>query len=144
MKNAKDPKILNIVKFFTVLLLHENSKYGYEIMKEIGEKIEKNVSPGQIYPFLKALEKQGYVSSKQIGTREKKIYSLTNKGRKFTKGMINRFGDIIDIAVEPRLTKCVHCSCEIYKGGHKEKIESKELVFCCCHCAESYKKLILK
>jgi DNA-binding PadR family transcriptional regulator len=132
-------KVSNLVKFYALCLLYEKPKHGYDIIKEASSKMNKTVSAGQIYPFLKKLEEQGYIKSKERSERDKKVYTMTSNGKTFAKKMINRFGDLIDIAIEPRLTVCAHCGCEIYKGGHKEKIKNKELGFCCCHCAKSYK-----
>jgi DNA-binding PadR family transcriptional regulator len=132
-------KITNIVKFYTVLLLYNGPKHGYEIIKEVEKKLQKKASPGQIYPFLNKLEKKGYIRSKKVDGRDKKIYHLTRKGKAFVKKMLSRFGDLIDIAVEPKLTVCAHCGCEVYKGGYKTKIKGKTMMFCCMHCARSFK-----
>jgi DNA-binding PadR family transcriptional regulator len=135
----KEIKITNLVKFYTLLLLYGKPKYGYEIIKEIEEKTNRKVSPGQIYPFLKKLEKYKYLKVKKTGVREKKIYSLTKNGKIFVKKTLNRLGGLVDIAIEPRLTICSHCGCRIYKSGHRELIKGKRLIFCCQHCARSYK-----
>lgn len=132
-------KITNITKFYTLLLLSEKEKHGYEIIKEIRKKIGKDVSPGQIYPFLKLLEEVEYIKSGEREEREKRKYKLTKKGRLFVNKMLDRFGDLIRLSIEPKLTECAHCGCKIYEGGHKEKINKKELNFCCCHCAKSFR-----
>lgn len=136
----REIKITNLVKFYTMLLLLEEPKHGYEIIKVVKEKLNKNMSPGEVYPFLKKLKKHGYIKTKSIGTRGKKVYYLTKEGKKFVKRILNRFGNLIDIAIEPKLTSCAHCGCKIYKGGHKERIKGKILTFCCHHCAKSYKR----
>ena len=43
-------------------------------------------------------------------------------------------------AIEPKLTGCAHCGCKLYEGGHREKVGGKERMFCCCHCAHSYRQ----
>jgi DNA-binding PadR family transcriptional regulator len=133
-------KVTNLVKFYVLLLLNEKPKHGYEMIKEVEEKIGKKVSAGEIYPFLKLLRKYGYIESRKTEAREKKVYYLTGKGRGFVKKILERFGDLIDIAIKPRLSVCSHCGCEIYRGGYKGRIKGKELVFCCMHCANSYKR----
>ncbi len=135
----EEPKIINMVKFFSLCLLYEGPRYGYELITEISKKTGRKVSPGQIYPFLKKLEETGYIKSGKIGERDKKTYHITPDGRKLASKIFKRFGDIIDIAVEPRLTICAHCGCKIFSEGHKETIGGKPLAFCCCHCAESFK-----
>lgn len=132
-------KVTNLVKFFTICLLYERPKHGYELIKEIGRKLGLKVSPGQMYPFLNKLEKNKLVKSVKARARDKKVYRLTKEGNKFAEKMLNRFGDLIDLAIEPRLSVCTHCGCKIYEGGYKEKIKGRELVFCCNHCAESFK-----
>lgn len=133
-------KITNLVKFFTLLLLNEGPKHGYDIMKYLEKKLGKKTSPGEIYPFLSKLQKAKYITAKTAGEREKKVYSLTREGKKFVKRMLNRFGDLIYIAVEPRVTVCAHCGCRLLSGAHKETIKGKILTFCCMHCAHSFKK----
>lgn len=137
----RDIKVTNLVRFYTILLLAEKSKHGYEIIKKVSESLRKRVSPGEIYPFLKQLKRYGYVEIKKFGIREKKVYSLTSKGRKFVKKMLERFGSFIDAAIEPKLTVCSHCGCELYRGGYTEKIKGKKLTFCCQHCARSFKHM---
>lgn len=134
-----EPKVTNLVKFYTILLLLEKKHHGYELMKEIGKRLEKKISPGQMYPFLAGLEKNGYI--KETGkkdTREKTAFSLTPKGRAFAKKMIERFGGLIEIAVQPHLTVCTHCGCKVFEGGVIQKIGGKKLKFCCMHCAKSF------
>lgn len=131
-------KITSLIKLYTILLLSEKPKHGYELIKRVGEKTGKKISPGEIYPFLKQLKKQGYITVKSVEERGKKIYYLTAKGKLFVKRMLDRFGDLIGLAVEPKITACTHCGCKIYEGGHKEKIKGKKLTFCCHHCAKSF------
>ena len=131
------------MKFYTLLLLSHSPKHGYEIIKELEDKLERKVSASHVYPFLKILKKANYIKFEKIKDRDKKIYHLTKEGKTFVKSILNRFGDFIDIAIEPKLTVCAHCGCSIYKGGCKEKIRGKTLVFCCHYCAASFKKVKL-
>lgn len=137
-------KIRSLVKFYTVLLLSEGPKYGYDLMKELEKKLGGNISASQVYPFLNILKKNKLIKVEKLGEREKKFYKLTKDGRKFVDNFLKRFGDLFHIAIEPRLTICTHCGCKVYEGGHKEKIQRKQLTFCCHHCARSFKKHKLK
>ncbi|KUO42011.1 MAG: hypothetical protein APU95_00610 [Hadesarchaea archaeon YNP_N21] len=138
----KKEHVTNLTKFYTLLLLGGGPKHGYEIMKELEKKIDKKPSPGQIYPLLSKMEKSGLIAHEKIkiGNKEKKVYSLTKEGKKTRAMLIDRFSDIVSIILEPKLTKCAHCGCKIYEGGYEEVIEGKKLMFCCIHCAKSYKK----
>jgi len=135
----KEPKITNIVKFYTLLLLYEKPRHGYEIIKNLSTKLEKNISAGEIYPFLKKLQKGNYIISKKTGLKGKKTYYLTKNGAVLVKKLFNRFGDLADAFIESRLVICAHCGCEVYKGSYKERIKGKIQEFCCEHCAKSYK-----
>ena len=129
----------NLTKFSTLLLIHEKPKHGYEIIKDLEKKLQKKISAGNVYPFLRKLEKAGYIYSKNIGSREKKTYKLTSNGRLFVKNLLEKFDKLIDIAIEPKLTECAHCACKVYQGGYKKIIKSKTFAFCCSSCAESFR-----
>lgn len=133
-------KITNLVKFYALTLLLEKPRHGYELIKEIGQRMEKNVSAGQIYPFLSLLEKNKFIKSKSLGERDKHVFLLTPKGKIFARKMLSRFGSLIELALEPRISVCAHCGCKVLEGGHNEKIKGKTTTFCCCHCAASFKK----
>jgi DNA-binding PadR family transcriptional regulator len=136
----KEVKITSLAKFYSLMLLYEGPKHGYDLIKTVEKKSGKKFSPGQVYPFLTKLEKNNLIKIKYEGKREKKVYMLTSKGKKFCQKLLNRFSDIIELAIEPNLSKCAHCGCEVYKGGHSAKIGKKNLTFCCKHCAASFKK----
>jgi len=131
-------KINNMLKFYTLLLLTTGPKHGYELIKELKEKLERKVSTSNVYPFLDNLRKNKLVKIDKIGKRDKKVYHLTPEGRSFTKHMFSKFGDLINIAIEPRISTCP-CGCKIYSGGYAEKIKGKTVKFCCSHCANEYK-----
>ena len=133
-------KIESIVKFYTVLLLSDKPKHGYELMKELKKKLGRNISASQVYPFLNVLSKNKLIAIKRLGEREKKIYMLTREGKEFVNNILQRFGDLLHVAIEPKLTTCAHCGCKVYAGGHEERIKNKKLKFCCHHCARSFKK----
>ena len=133
-------KITNLLKFYTMTLLSCKSLHGYELIKELSEKLDRRVSTSNVYPFLSQLRKNRLIKFDKIENREKKVYSLTPEGKKFTAQMFSKFGDLIDISIAPKLTVCAHCGCKVYEGGHTEKIRGETYKFCCCHCARSYKK----
>lgn len=135
--NMKEIKVTNMAKFYTLFLLHEKPHHGYEMIKEVENKLGKRVSPGQIYPFLSLLEKRGYLIIKETGERDKKIYSLTRRGKVFVRSMLERFGDIAQAIVEQSVKKCSHCGCEIYRGGFEKTVKGKKVTFCCVNCAKS-------
>jgi DNA-binding PadR family transcriptional regulator len=135
-------RVTTLVKFYVLFLLYGKEKHGYELMKELREKLDRKISPNQVYPFLKKLKNQGYLKSKKVGDRDKRVYHLTKEGKLFAKRMISRFDELVETAVKPKLSVCIHCGCKVFKGGHTERIKGKRLVFCCQHCAKAYKSTL--
>ena len=132
-----DIKINNMVKGCTLYLLANEPKHGYDLMKELEEKLGRRISASNVYTFLSNLRKNKLIKYK-IGKRNKKTYYMTKEGKNFTKDMFNKFGDLINITIQPKISTCP-CGCKIYSGGHTEKIKGKIMKFCCSHCAKMYK-----
>ena len=127
-----------MLKFYTLCLLANGPKHGYELIKELGGKFEKKVSASNVYPFLNLLVKNKLIKFDKIGKRDKKVYYLTGEGKKFAHEMFDKFGDLIHLSIEPRISTCP-CGCKIFSGGHKERVNGKLMTFCCGHCAKEYK-----
>ena len=136
----KEVNVNNMVKFHVITSLYSKPKHGYDLIMELNRSMEKRASPGQIYPFLQLLRKNNYVTFQRVGTRDKKVYSLTPSGKKFVRDMFQRFGGLIEIAIRPQLKVCAHCACEVYKGGFKKSIRGKNFMFCCGSCAKSFRR----
>jgi DNA-binding PadR family transcriptional regulator len=72
------------LKIVLLKLIDEKPSHGYELMKDIEEKLNGaySPSPGLIYPTLTWLEEMGYAT---VSTSEgsKKLYTITDDGRKF-------------------------------------------------------------
>ena len=82
-------------------LIAEKPRYGYEIIKELGERVggDYSPSPGVVYPTLTMLEEMGYAQASQ-DAQGRKLYGLTPEGEKVladNKPQIDaifaRFGD---------------------------------------------------
>ena len=130
--------VTNMVKFCSLYLLATGPKHGYDLMKELGKNLGKKISASNVYPFLNILIKNRLIKIKKTGKREKKIYVLTESGKNFTKRMFSKFGNLINIAIEPRIATCP-CGCRIYSGGYTERIRGKLVKFCCSHCAKIHR-----
>ncbi|MCD6563141.1 MAG: PadR family transcriptional regulator [Thermoproteales archaeon] len=73
------------IKLIILVMLSKKPMSGIDIIKEI-EKLSFGFwkpSPGTIYPLLKSLLEEGLI--KRIGENNKKIYTLTEKGKKLAK-----------------------------------------------------------
>ena len=136
----KEIKITNMLKFYTLFLLATGPKHGYDLIRELGFRMNRKVSASNVYPFLESLSKNKLITYNKIGKRDKKIFHLTKSGERFTQEMFSKFGDLINMAMETKVTLCP-CGCKVYSGGHSEKINGKMVKFCCSHCAKTYRKI---
>jgi DNA-binding PadR family transcriptional regulator len=90
------------VKYVILRLLQEKPRHGYEIMKELEERMGGwyTPSPGTVYPTLQLLEDQGHVRA--VETEGKKVYHITPEGeaflhehREFTDDIFDRVRDMV-------------------------------------------------
>ncbi|SHK10694.1 transcriptional regulator, PadR family [Anaerocolumna jejuensis DSM 15929] len=71
-------------------LLDEKDMYGYQMIETLARKSDNtfNLKAGTLYPILHGLENDGMVESydeQAEGTRIRKYYHITKKGRKLLK-----------------------------------------------------------
>ena len=137
-----DDLISDFSRFYILTILYEGPAHGYQIISRFRKRVKKEVSPSLVYPFLQQLERKGLVKHtiKPVGEKKKKVFELTEKGRELTTVLFKRFAELVSIAIEPSLYVCAHCGCKVYEGGYQETIGGEELMFCCTHCARSYKE----
>jgi DNA-binding PadR family transcriptional regulator len=92
------------LRLVILALIAEKPRYGYEIIKELGERVggDYSPSPGVVYPTLTMLEEMGYAQASQ-DPQGRKLYGLTPEGEKVladNKAQIDaifaRFGDSND------------------------------------------------
>lgn len=137
-----DEFISDFSRFYILTILYEGPAHGYQILSRFKKRVKKEVSPSLVYPFLQKLEEKGLVrhARKPIGEKEKKVFELTPKGREMVTRLFIKFADLVSIAIEPSLFVCAHCGCKVYEGGHEENVDGTDLMFCCMHCAQSFKE----
>lgn len=137
-----DEFVSDFSRFYILTILYEGPCHGYSIINKFRKRLRKDISPSLVYPFLQRLEEKGLVkyTIQPIGEKERKVYEFTEEGKEFCRRMFKRFAALVSTAIEPSLNVCAHCGCKVYEGGHMETINGKETMFCCSHCADSYKK----
>jgi DNA-binding PadR family transcriptional regulator len=98
------------LRLVMLALIAEKPRYGYEIIKALGERVggDYSPSPGVVYPTLTLIEEMGYAKSSQDDAG-RKLYTITPEGEAFlaaNKAQVdavfarldganeNRFGDI--------------------------------------------------
>jgi DNA-binding PadR family transcriptional regulator len=71
------------LKYVILDLLQDKPAHGYELIRALEERFRGfySPSPGSVYPTLQLLEDLGYVTAAQQDG--KKVYSITEEGRKF-------------------------------------------------------------
>lgn len=88
------------LRYVLLLRLQEHPLHGYALMKEIEEKYGYSVSPGVVYPTLQMLEDEGFIAISE--ENHKKVYSLTEEGRKYIQENTAIFEKVKERLEEPR------------------------------------------
>ena len=80
------------MKYVILKLLKDKPRHGYEVMKELEERLHGcySPSPGTVYPTLQWLEDAGLVSAKEVDG--KKVYGITDAGTRF----LEEHRDVVD------------------------------------------------
>lgn len=89
------------LKYVILQLLAEKPRHGYEVIKELEEKFGGHYAPsaGTVYPTLSLLEDLGYatVTPEEGG---KKVYTITEEGRKYLEQNRTAVDDIFERIAE--------------------------------------------
>lgn len=75
-----------VLELCALALLAKKNRYGYELVNEISKTI--SISEGTIYPLLRRLKNDGYVTTYLEESREgapRKYYQLTKSGKEMEK-----------------------------------------------------------
>ncbi|MGM5483121.1 MAG: PadR family transcriptional regulator [Nanobdellota archaeon] len=75
---------MGFLQHYVMLSIRKCPKSGYELLKELQEKTKNKIciSKGTLYPLIDKLEANGIIQVKESGNRSKKIYALTQEGKK--------------------------------------------------------------
>lgn len=89
---------MSLSKFFILCVLHQKPMHGYEITRAVERTTNGCCSPteGTIYPVLRDFEQGGYVTARAevVSGRERKVYSLTEKGRTAFKVAVEAWTEV--------------------------------------------------
>lgn len=92
--------MLGLVKLYILVIINENRRHGYDIIKELEKKTKGccNVSVGSIYPALKELESMKLIKSenKNVEGRKRVMYEITEEGRDALKEGIKKWHEFND------------------------------------------------
>ncbi|WP_245293148.1 PadR family transcriptional regulator [Mongoliimonas terrestris] len=94
---------MSLSKFFILRVLHDRPMHGYDIARTVERTTNGCCSPseGTIYPVLREFEEGGYVTfaAEVVAGRERKVYTLTEKGRDALRVAIDAWMEITDALV---------------------------------------------
>lgn len=86
-----------VLELLVFSLLKDRDHYGYEMVEKISNHI--NISEGTIYPLLRRLSKEGYVSTyleeSQSGP-PRKYYKLTERGYSQYEDQIDQWYEFVN------------------------------------------------
>lgn len=88
------------MKYVILKLLRDKPRHGYEVMKDLEERMHGcySPSPGTVYPTLQWLEDEGLVVAREVDG--KKVYEITDTGRTFLDEHKDIVEDIFDRVTE--------------------------------------------
>ena len=77
----------SLAQYRILLILDYSPLHGYELVEKLDDFFGQKIALGTIYPSLHRLVEKGYIVSKSEweGDRERKVYELTNLGKKAVK-----------------------------------------------------------
>jgi len=88
-------EIKGALKIIVLKILNEKDFTGYGLIKEVKTKTGFwKPSPGSMYPLMNDLLKKGLVTYKK--NKNKKIYSITHKGKKVYEKIIEKKEEILN------------------------------------------------
>jgi len=94
---------MSLSKFFVLSVLHHKPMHGYEVVQAVERTTNGCCSPteGTVYPMLNEFEAGGYLSahSEIVQGRERKVYSLTEKGREAFQTAVDAWLEATDCIV---------------------------------------------
>jgi PadR family transcriptional regulator PadR len=93
-------------KFFILRALHDGPAHGYDIAKAVERTTSGCCSPseGALYPALREFEEGGYVTSESevVSGRQRKVYTLTDKGRDAFQVGVGAWMEVTDALAETK------------------------------------------
>jgi DNA-binding PadR family transcriptional regulator len=97
---------MSLSKFFILCVLQQRSLHGYEVAKEVAVMTRGCCSPteGTIYPVLREFEAGGLVTfhTETVSGRGRKIYTITDKGRRAFKVASDAWMEATACVIESR------------------------------------------
>lgn len=94
---------MSLSKLFILRVLHDRPMHGYDIARTVEQTTNGCCSPseGTIYPVLREFEDSGLLvhEAEVVSGRERKVYTLTDKGREALRVAVDAWMEITDALV---------------------------------------------
>ncbi|MCC7274977.1 MAG: PadR family transcriptional regulator [Alphaproteobacteria bacterium] len=104
---------MSLSKFFILRVLHDQPMHGYDVARAVERTTNGCCSPteGTIYPALREFEEGGYVTvaAATVGGRERRVYTLTGKGREAFRVAVDAWMEITGCLLETREMVAEEC-----------------------------------
>lgn len=97
---------IGVLQMQILWLLSKGPSHGYELMKKLTKLKKKEITQGALYPTLQKLERKGLIEVKREGSRGKKVYRLTGKGKEYMQQICRDFCEIF-----AGIYKDFYCAC---------------------------------
>lgn len=88
-----------LLEFLILNLLKKEDYYGYELIKAINRLTSLTITEGTVYPILKRLEKEKFITSKWIHKETvvpRKYYNITDSGKVILTEMKDSWNQLND------------------------------------------------
>lgn len=140
MSKKQEIKVQSITRFYILLLLKSKKVItGYKILKLLEKNLGTTASPTSVYDFINDLKSNGYIEDLvESSSKRSKGFQLTNSGIEFVDKIFSRFNNLIEVAIQSKLEICASCGVKLYDNFYTERVNGKDLNFCCVHCAKAY------
>lgn len=102
---------LGLLQMQILWLLSKKPSHGYDLMKTLNKIKRTRITQSTMYPCLAKLESMGLVKSKASGSRGRKTYVLSAKGRKTLAQSMKEFCACFEGIFKD--VKCVECGCAV-------------------------------
>src|SRR5256886_3056137 len=121
------------MKSVILKLLRHKPRHGYEVMKELEERLHGcySPSPGTVYPTLQWLEDEGLVSAKEVDG--KKVYEITDAGSRFLEehrdvvdDIFERVRDAVDRTLGGGMIEVNRAAARLVRAGYRAGCKGRD------------------
>ncbi len=106
---AIDISSMSMLELQVLWHLSQHDLHGYALIQTLSKHRSSPLTPGTLYPLLQRFESQHLIVVKEMGDREKKIYTLTETGKQLLDKLASEFIEVFDgIYVKYHCSVCTH------------------------------------